>query len=95
MMYAAMALGYVGATFVAYVAFRRFPDQSPPALIQMALFYLVTVIYPIGWSVQHGRLLKRLGLHQRLELRRQAWAPVIVGGTALLIGVSLLLRLPR
>jgi hypothetical protein len=54
---------------------------------------VVTVIYPAVWTIRELRLLRKLGLEQSQALRRYAWAPVIVGGTSLLIGLSLLFPL--
>jgi hypothetical protein len=56
---------------------------------------VVTVVYPAVWTIQELRLLRKLGLEQSKPLRRYAWAPVIVGGTSLLIGLSLLFPLLR
>jgi hypothetical protein len=81
---------YVTATGLTYVTFRRYPDHSGAAAMQWLLFYVVTVIYPAVWTVQELRLLRKLGLEHSQVLRRYAWAPVIVGGTSLLLGLSLL-----
>jgi len=90
-----LAVSFALASALMYVAFRRYPDDSALAAVQWMLFYVVTVIYPVGWTVQHFRLLRRLGLDDRKDLRQHAWAPMIVGVTSLAIALSLLLRLSR
>ena len=85
-----LALNYALASALLYVSFRRYPDHSPTATIQWMLLYLVSVIYPLGWTMQQLRALRKLGLSDSRALRRQAWAPVIVGATTLLIALSLL-----
>jgi hypothetical protein len=90
-----LAFVYIGATALTYVTFRRYPDQSGTAMTQWLLFYVVTILYPIVWTVQELRLLRKLGLEQSHPLRRYVWAPVIVGGTSLLTGLSLLFPLLR
>jgi hypothetical protein len=90
-----LAMSYAVASVMVYVTFRRYPDHSATAAIQWALFYLVTVVYPIGWTTLHLRALRKLGAQNSRALQRQAWAPVIVGGTSLLIGLSLISPLLR
>ena len=85
-----LAVIYVAASALTYVTFRRYPDPTGVAATQWLLFYVVTVVYPAVWTIQELRLLRKLGLEQSKPLRRYAWAPVIVGGTSLLIGLSLL-----
>jgi len=85
----------VVASGLTYVTFRRYPDHSGMAAVQWLLFYVVTVVYPLIWTLQNLRLVRKLGLDQSQQLRRYAWAPVIVGGTSLLTGLSLLLPLLR
>jgi hypothetical protein len=84
---------YAMASGLMYVTFRRYPDHSGAAVTQWLLFYVVTVLYPSIWTVQTLRLVQKLGLDQSQQLRRHAWAPVIVGGTSLLTGLSLLFPL--
>ena len=86
---------YAAASGLTYVTFRRYPDHSGAAATEWLLFYVVTVIYPAVWTVQELRLLRKLGLEHSQALRRYAWAPVIVGGTSLLVGLSLLFPLLR
>ena len=86
---------YVAATALTYVTFRRYPDRTGVAAVQWLLFYVVTVVYPAVWTIQELRLLRKLRLEESQALRRYAWAPVIVGGTSLLIGLSLLFPLLR
>ena len=86
---------YATASALTYVTFRKYPDPSGVAATQWLLFYVVTVIYPAVWTTQELRVLRKLGLEQSQALRRYAWAPVIVGGTSLLIGLSLLFPLLR
>jgi len=90
-----LASVYLMAGGLTYVTFRRYPDHSGAVVAQWLLFYVVTVIYPAIWTLQHLRLLRKLGLEQSQPLRRYAWAPVIVGGTSLLLGLSLLSVLLR
>jgi hypothetical protein len=90
-----LVLGYAAATFLLYVTSRRYPVQSPVAMVQWAILYVATVVYPMGWTVQHIRTLRRLGLSDSPDLHRLAWSPVIVGGTSLLISLSLLWRVLR
>ena len=90
---ALLVVNYVVATLITYTTYRGYPDHSAVARVQWVLFYLVTVVYPIGWTAQHLRIIRRLGLEDANKLRRLAWAPVIVGGTSLLVGLSLLVRL--
>jgi hypothetical protein len=90
-----LAIMYVAAGALTYATYRRYPDHSGVAATQWLLFYVVTVIYPIIWTVQELRLLRKLELEHSKALRRYAWAPVIVGGTSLLIGLSLLSALLR
>jgi len=52
-------------------------------------------VYPLIWTVQNLRLVRKLGLDQPQQLRQYAWAPVIVGGTSLIAGLSLLFPLLR
>lgn len=85
---------YAMASGLTYVTFRRYPDHSGAAVVQWLLFYVVTVLYPSLWTVQSLRIVRKLGLESQ-QLRRQAWAPVIVGGTSLLTGLSLLFPLLR
>jgi len=84
-----LALGCGVATFLGYVTFSGLPDPSTAAVIHMALFYVATVIYPPWWTIQHLRALNRLGVDEP-ELRRRAWVPVIVGGTAFVTALGLL-----
>src|SRR5262245_16694849 len=86
---------YVTASALTYVTFRRYPDRTGVAAVQWFLFYVVTVVYPAVWTVQGLRLLRKLRLDDSQVLRRYAWAPVIVGGTSLLIGLSLVFPLLR
>ena len=86
---------FVMASALTYVTFRRYPDQSGMATVQWLLFYIVTVVYPAIWTAQNLRLVRKLGLDQSHQLRRYAWAPVIVGGTSLITGLSLLFPLLR
>lgn len=86
---------YVIASALTYVTFRRYPDRTGVAAVQWLLFYVVTVVYPAVWTIQELRLLRTLSLDEVQALRRYAWAPVIVGGTSLLIGLSLLFPLLR
>jgi hypothetical protein len=86
---------YAMASGLTYVTFRRYPDHSGTAAVQWFLFYIVTVVYPLIWSVQNLRLVRKLGLDDSQPLRRYAWAPVIVGATSLLTGLSLLFPLLR
>jgi hypothetical protein len=86
---------YAMASGFTYVMFRRYPDHSITAAVQWLLFYVVTVIYPLIWTMQNLRLVRTLGLDQSQPLRRHAWAPVIVGATSLLTGLSLLFPLLR
>jgi hypothetical protein len=90
-----LAALYVAASGLTYVTFRRYPDHSGTAAMQWLLFYLATVIYPAVWTAQELRLVRKLGLDQSRALRQHAWAPVIVGGTSLLMGLSLLSPLLR
>jgi hypothetical protein len=90
-----LAVNYAVASGLVYVTFRRYPDHSTAATIQWMLLYLVSVIYPIGWTMQQLKAIRKLGLEDSRVLRRQAWAPVIVGGTTLLIALSLLFPLLR
>ena len=86
---------YVIASALTYVTFRRYPDRTGVAAVQWLLFYVVTVVYPAVWTIQELRLLRTLSIDEVQTLRRYAWAPVIVGGTSLLIGLSLLFPLLR
>ena len=86
---------YVMASGLTYVTFRRYPDHSGTAVVQWLLFYVVTVLYPLIWTVQSLRLVRKLGVDQSQQLRRYAWAPVIVGATSLLTGLGLLFPLLR
>jgi hypothetical protein len=86
---------YVVASGLTYATFRRSPDHSGTAVVQWLLFYIVTVVYPLVWTVQNLRLVRKLGLEHSQALRRYAWAPVVVGGTSLLTGLSLLSSLLR
>jgi|SRR4026208_14225 hypothetical protein len=86
---------YVIASALTYVTFRRYPDRTGVAAVQWLLFYVVTVVYPAVWTIQELRLLRTLSIDEVQALRRYAWAPVIVGGTSLLIGLSLLFPLLR
>jgi len=90
-----LAFIYVGATGLTWTTFRRYPDQSGTVVVQWLLLYTATVLYPIVWTLQGLRLLRKLGLEQSHPLLRQAWGPVIVGGTSLLMGLSLLSPLLR
>ena len=81
---------YAIASALTYVTFRRYPDRTGVAAVQWLLFYVVTVVYPGVWTIQELRLLRTVSIHEAQALRRYAWAPVIVGGTSLLIGLSLL-----
>jgi hypothetical protein len=90
-----LVVGYIAATALTYVTFRRYPDQSGIAAAQWLLFYIVTVIYPAVWTIQELRLLRKLGLADSHPLRRHAWAPVIVGTTSLIAGLALLFPLLR
>jgi len=94
-MIALLVVIYVAATALTYVTFRRYPDRTGVAAVQWLLFYVVTVVYPAVWTIQEVRLLRKLRLEESQALRRYAWAPVIVGGTSLLIGLSLLFPLLR
>ena len=86
---------YAMASGLTYVTFRRYPDHSGTAAVQGILIYTVTVVYTPIWTFQNLRLVRKLGLDQSQPLRRYAWAPVIVGGTSLLTGLSLLFPLLR
>lgn len=90
-----LAVSYGAAAVLTYLAFRRYPDQSVMAAVQWVLFYVVTVVYPFIWTAQQFRLLKELGLQHSRALHQRAWAPVIVGGTALLAALTLLFRVAR
>ena len=90
-----LAVMYVTASALIYATFRRYPDPTGVAATQWLLFYVVTIVYPAVWTFQQLRLLKKLGLEHTQALQRYAWAPVIVGGTCLLIGLSLLFPLLR
>ena len=90
-----LAVIYVAASALTYVTFRRYPDRTGVAAVQWLLFYVVTVVYPAVWTIQELRLLRTLSIDEVQALRRYAWAPVIVGGTSLLIGLSLLFPLLR
>ena len=92
---ATLALIYVVASGLTYATFRRYPDHSGTAAVQWLLFYVVTVVYPLVWTVQNLRLVRTLGLNHSQALRRYAWAPVVVGGTSLLTGLSLMSSLLR
>lgn len=92
---ACLAVIYAMASSLTYVTFRRYPDQSGMTAVQWLLFYVVTVVYPLVWTVQNLRLVRKLEIDQSEQLRRYAWAPVIVGMTALLTGLSLLFPLLR
>jgi hypothetical protein len=92
---ACVAVIYAMTSGLAYVTFRRYPDHSSTAVMQWLLFYVVTVVYPLIWTMQNLRLARTLGLDQSQPLRRHAWAPVIVGATSLLTGLSLLFPLLR
>jgi hypothetical protein len=92
---ACLVVIYAMASGLTYVTFRRYPDHSTATVVQWLLFYVVTVLYPSIWTVQNLRLVRKLGLDQSQQLRRYAWAPVIVGGTSLLTGLSLLFPLLR
>jgi len=92
---ACLVVIYAMASGLSYVTFRRYPDHSGTAAVQWLLFYIVTVVYPLIWTVQNLRLVRKLGLDHSQPLRRFVWAPVIVGGTSLLTGLSLLLPLLR
>jgi hypothetical protein len=92
---ACLAVIYLMASGFTYLAFRRYPDQSGTAAVQWIFFYIVTAVYPLIWTVQSLRLVRKLGLDQSQQLRRYAWAPVIVGGTSLIAGLSLLFPLLR
>ena len=86
---------YVMASGLTYVTFLRYPDRSGQAAVQWLLFYIVTVVYPLIWTLQNLRLVRKLGFDQSQPLRRYAWAPVVVGMTSLLTGLSLLTPLLR
>ena len=92
---ACLVVIYTMASGLTYVTFRRYPDHSGMAAVQWLLFYVVTVVYPLIWTVQNLRLVRKLGLDQSQQLRRHTWAPVIVGGTSLIAGLSLLFPLLR
>jgi hypothetical protein len=87
---ALLMLSCVAATFLVYVTFLRYPVRSATAAVQWVLLYAATVLYPVGWTMQHRRVVSRLGLAQSPELGRLTWAPMIVGGTSLLLSLSLL-----
>ena len=89
-----LAVNYTVASGLVYVTFRRYPDHSATATLQWMLLYVVSVIYPIAWTLQQLRTLRTLGADSR-PLQRQAWAPVIVGATTLLLALSLLFPLLR
>lgn len=90
-----LAVVYVMATVLTYVTFRRYPSPSGVTATKWLLFYVVTVVYPAVWTLQELRLLRTLGLEHSEVLRRYAWAPVIVGATSLIMGLSLLFPLLR
>ena len=92
---ACLVVIYAMASGLTYVTFRRYPDHSGMALVQWLLFYIVTVVYPLIWTVQNLRLVRKLGFDQAQQVSRYAWAPVIVGVTSLLTGLSLLSPLIR
>jgi len=85
---------YLMASGLTYVTFRRYPDHSGTATVQWIFCYIVTVVYPLIWTVQNLRLVRKLGLDQS-QLRRYAWGPVIVGMTSLIAGLSLVFPLLR
>jgi hypothetical protein len=87
---ACLVVIYTMASSLTYVTFRRYPDHSGMAVVQWLLFYIVTVVYPLIWTVQNLRLVRKLGFDQTQQVSRYAWAPVIVGVTSLLTGLSLL-----
>jgi hypothetical protein len=90
-----LAVNYTVASGLVYVTFRRYPDHSATATLQWMLLYVVSVIYPIAWTLQQLRTLRTLGAQDSRALQRQAWAPVIVGATTLLLALSLLFPLLR
>jgi hypothetical protein len=92
---ACLVVIYVLASGLTYVAFHRYPDHSGTAAIRWIFFYIVTVVYPLIWTVQNLRLVRKLRLDESQQLRRYAWAPVIVGGTSSIAGLSLLFPLLR
>ena len=87
-----LALAYAAAALLTYGAFRRFPDRSTQSVALWLLLYVATIVYPAIWTVQQRRILRRLGLDHHRELRQRAWAPMMVGGTALAIALALFFR---
>lgn len=87
---AVLGIGCAVAAFLGYVTFSRVSTLSAVAVFHLVLFYAATVIYPPWWTLQHLRTLRRLGLEDTPELRRHAWGPVIVGGTAFAAALGLL-----
>jgi hypothetical protein len=90
-----LAVNVVLMSVLMYAALSRYPVESATAALQWFSLYLFAVVYPAGWVFLHFRVLRRLGLEDRKELRQHAWAPIVVGTTSFAIAISLLMRLAR
>jgi hypothetical protein len=58
--------------------------------VRWILLYVVAVGHPIVWVVSHYRTFKRLGVTIDRRTHALAWSPMYVGGTTLLLGLSVM-----
>jgi hypothetical protein len=58
--------------------------------VQWILLYVVAVGHPILWMFTHYRTFKRLGVTIDEKTHALAWSPVYVGGTTLLLALTLM-----
>ena len=78
----------VTAAFV--VVFANHPDRTGArATIQWLLLYLVAIGNPIWWTMEHYKIFRRHQIPMDRKAYGLAWSPVWVGGTTLLIALTL------
>ena len=79
-----MSLLTLIATVVVVFGFLR-SDQTPRAMLQFLVLYVVGVISPAIWTYKLHRALRPTDR----RTRALAWSPVVVGSTTILIGLTL------
>jgi hypothetical protein len=93
LLFVAVVLGYVVATWLTVQVARDYYAQHPSfsTLLGWSVFYTMGVIAPWVWWIRHRRLLRGLALTDA-RLQSYLTAPMVAGALTFLFGLRLIIR---
>ena len=85
-----VALNYVGASWLALLAFESYRDHSTLAAVRWGLFYFVALVQPVVFGAWNWRELKSRGIAMDRRVRLCVIGPGIVGSLTFLVALNLI-----